>query len=70
LFVGVFQFVVVMKFDVRVIRNQHPVNVEVLQDENSSHVGFEALAELFVPDDGTRDRLQWELYQAGKYAVY
>jgi len=46
------------------------VNVEVLQDENSSHVGFEVLVELFVLLDGTRDRLQRKIYQTGRCVVY
>jgi hypothetical protein len=56
--------VVVVKFGV------HPVNIEVLQDENSCLVVFEVLADLFVLVDGTRDRLKWELYQAGKCVVF
>jgi len=59
-----------VKSDACVIKNQRPVNVGVLQDENSSHVVLEVLAELFVLADGIRDPLQWEFYQTGRCMEY
>jgi len=44
---SVFQFAGAVKSGACVIKNQRPVNVEVLQGENSSNEVLEVLAELF-----------------------